>query len=395
MGKHLQTTLASLLALTVVGACSANGSGVIEPKGTGNSAGAGVGGEAGSFATGGTGGSGGMNLDGGGGGIDPDAACGYAMIPSEREPGSIMLVYDASCSMDECPNSTGGGCEQCNQGASKWDSAKAAMTQVLNGVPDDVRMGLILFPDTNSGGNCAEPNAAKVSVDSLGKTRGSILSYVSGSTTGGVTPTQQSLQLAYGIMQQISGSGRKAVLLVTDGAWNCGSSDDPIYANAEQNWNDYQIATIAVGVPGAGHSYLSHLAHLGGADRMPGCNGEKPDSLHPFKDPSCSKDETQCCSYVIGNNVETDLVQALKEIASKFLTSCVFKVPKGNDPSKFNEHMVNVYVDGQLLAKGADGWDYVGGSTDALEIFGTTCDELLKGQKDKVEIQLGCQTIVK
>ena len=246
------------------------------------------------------------------------------------------------------------------------------------------------------GGNCGEPSSAKVGIDTLDKTRPSLLGIVGGSTTGGVTPTQPSLELAYGIMQNISGSGRKSVLLVTDGAWNQCSDDQAIYDNAEKNWNDYQIATIAVGIPGSANGNLSHLTHVGGADRVAGCNGEAPDSWHPFNSPDCESKNEPCCHYEIGAGaVQSDLVTALKEIASKYLTSCVFKVPKGDDPSKFDPNYVNVYVDGELICSGPDGWGYVGGGNDAIEIYGDLCDQLLTGQKEKVEIVLGCKTVVK
>lgn len=396
--RHATLSFVALAVTAAFLACSSAGGGNAPGGGTGQSGSPGSGGS--SITTGG--GSGGeagtvITTDGGGsGGFDPDSGCGYALIPSEREPGSIMIVYDASCSMDECADGNSSNCEECTQGDSKWKQAKSGMTTVLQELPDDVRMGLVLFPDTTSGGNCAEPSAPKVDIDSLDVTRGSILTWVGGTTKGGTTPTQQSLQLAYGVVQKIQGSGRKGVLLVTDGAWNCGSSNKPIFDNAAKNWNDYQIATIVVGIPGSASDTLSHLAEIGGTARTPGCNGTLDDPGTLFKDESCGSDPSTCCHYVVGTNVQSDLVQALKDIASKFLTSCVFKVPKGNDPSKFDPGFVNVYVDGEVVyPDDTQGWSYVGGGTDAIEIHGQLCDQLLTGDKDKVEIMLGCKTVVK
>jgi len=394
--SHATPSLVALAATAAFLACSAGGGDV--PAGGAQAGSAGTGGSA-IVSSGGSGGDAGGVIQtdsGSGGSFDPDSGCGYALIPSEREPGSIMIVYDASCSMDECADGNSDNCEQCSQGESKWKQAKTAMTTVLEELPNDVRMGLVLFPDTTAGGNCAEPSAPKVDIDSLDITRGSILTWVGGTTKGGTTPTQQSLQLAYSVVQQIQGSGRKGVLLVTDGAWNCGSSNKPIFDNATKNWNDYQIATIVVGIPGSASDTLSHLANVGGTDRIAGCNGGLDDPGTLFKDESCGSDPSTCCHYVVGSNVQNDLVQALKDIASKFLTSCVFKVPKGNDPSKFDPAFVNVYVDGELVyPDDTEGWSYVGGGTDAVEIHGQLCEQLLTGDKDKVEIMLGCKTVVK
>jgi len=389
MRSFWTTISASALTLSLAFACSANGSGVIESA-TGGAAGAGA---AGSTSGGG---SAGITFDGGGAAPNPDAACGYAVIPTTREPGTVLVVYDASCSMDECVDGNTTGCEQCTTGPSKWDQAKKGMTLVLNGLPNDVRMGLVLFPDKTAGGNCAEPKSAVVGIDTLDKTRPSILGYVSAGTKGGTTPTEPALDLAYGILQQVPGPGRRGVLLVTDGAWNCGSGDAGIYKKAEDNWKTHQISTFTVGLPGSADGSLSHLAHVGGADRVAGCNGQVPDPWNPFNDPSCNAKPDTCCHHVVGKNVETDLVKSLKEIASKFLTNCVFQVPKGTDPKKFDPSFVNVSVDGIVVPQnGSDGWSYLPSGTDSLEIHGGLCAEILAGTKKKVEIMLGCKTVVK
>ena len=69
--------------------------------------------------------------------IDPDAACGYATIPTQREPGSIMIVYDASCSMDECPDGSTSNCEQCSSGPLSSEGAWGCplSQEVIEGFP--------------------------------------------------------------------------------------------------------------------------------------------------------------------------------------------------------------------------------------------------------------------
>lgn len=77
--------------------------------------------------------------------FDPDAACGISTIPTQQVPGSLLLVFDRSGSMDDPANG--------DTGPTKWDLAVMAIDHVLTGVPDELSAGLLLFP-TGSGDEC-------------------------------------------------------------------------------------------------------------------------------------------------------------------------------------------------------------------------------------------------
>lgn len=380
------------LVAAVLAACSANGSvGTDYGSGDAGTSGGGTAGSGGQTTGGGGGGGSGGVIDPGDGGaaIGPDAGCGYAMIPTEREPGSLLLVVDRSASMDRNTDDqdTGPGED------SKWDLAQQGVGDVLDQLPGDVSMGLLLYP--KSGDGCNVDSTPQVAIAPLNITRAAIKSGMGGLPWGD-TPTDKALRNAYDHLKTIPGSGNRGIVLLTDGAWNCGSNDDTVYGLVQTAYQVDGILTFAIGIPGAADGALSHMAWLGGGANSATCNGKKPDYMHPFQREDCEAVGDECCHHVIGgNSYVSDLTAALSEVASRFLTSCVFMVPK-DDPATFDPNLVNVFVDGEIIPQNPDdGWTYVGGGTDALEIHGTTCEELLNGQADKVEIQLGCATYVK
>ncbi|MFW5741569.1 MAG: vWA domain-containing protein [Myxococcota bacterium] len=396
MLRNKRVRIAAGLALWALAACSANGSvgqdlGSGEAGASGGGAGGAGAGAPGGNDPGGSGGSGGVIDPQHDAGINPDAGCGYAMIPTEREPGSLLMVVDRSGSMDKNTKDedTGPGED------SKWDLAKQAVGTVLDQLPDDVNMGLLLYPA--SGAGCDVDASPQVGIAALGITRGAIKTAMGGLPWGD-TPTDKALLSAYEHLETIPGSGMRGIVLLTDGQWNCGAQNDTVFAYVEDAYVAKGIRTYAIGIPGAAEGSLSHMASIGGGARKPDCNGDEKDYWHPLQSTDCgsTSDPDDCCHYEIDSgSYVSELSAALSEVASKFLTSCVFVVPK-DDPATFDPNLVNVYVDGELIPQNPnDGWTYVGGGTDALEIHGTTCEELLNGEADKVEIQLGCATYVK
>ena len=371
------------------GACSAGG-GADGDGGAGASSSSGSGGSHSSSGTGGETLVGGFTA--GGGSTGDGGGCGYAEFPTERDPGMLLLVYDQSCSMVECPDGSTEGCAACPT-SSKWELAQAGMQAVLQDLPDELRMGLILYP-SGGGLGCNVASSPDVAPAPLSSTRQPILDALNITPDGGGTPTFAGLQLGYQTLAQLSDTGNKAVLLVTDGAWNCGGLEvsNMIFDAATLAYDNHGFKTFVVGIqePSA---LLSHLAHVGGTDRVVGCNPDYATLQNPLV-PTCESSPDTCCNYTIGQDVTTELVAALEAIASQLLDSCVFPVPKGTDPSQFDPSLVNVYVDGELVyPDDQQGWGYLEGGTDFIEIYGALCDELLAGTKDEVVIQLGCPTV--
>jgi len=377
------------LLLSIFGAYAGCTAAIGDGDGTGGQGAAAASGSGGSSAAGGSTSAGGFST-GGGTPTGTGGDCGYAEYTTELEPGLLLIVFDQSCSMVECPDGSTEGCVQCPTD-SKWELAAAGMETVLNALPDELRMGLILYPGPGGIG-CQAPPAPQVPPGPLSSTRTAILSEFNIVPDGGGTPTRQGLELGYQALSQITDNGNKAVVLVTDGEWNCFNTNIQVFAAAEHAYTQLGFPTFVVGIqePSA---YLSHLAHVGGTDRVPNCNPDIPTPFPPYPT-TCEDDPDTCCNYTVGQNVQQELVDALEQVASQLLTNCIFPVPKGDDPNLFDPNLVNVYVDGELVyPDGAEGWTYTGGGTDFIEIHGELCEQLLSGEKEQVVIQLGCPTI--
>ena len=386
--------LASLLGLgcSSAGGVDASDGGAGSEQGAGGEGPGGEGGAAGQGA-GGAAGQGGLNVGGGG----PDQGCGYAQIPTVREAGAILIVFDQSSSMSEDEDGNKFGDNGFDPSTKKWKVTTAAVKDMLATLPGDTNMGMLLFPSELSDDYCLVPPTPQIPVaplDISGAAINSRLSTQDPTGPGGVTPLAQALEAGHTYMMGLGGiNGQKAVLLVTDGAPSalCGKANNETAAIAGEAFTKLGYLTFVIGLNGSAPTLLSQAAHNGNTDRFSGCN------------PTCGSDPftsdlDKCCHYVAeGGQAATLLSQALAEIASKFLTSCVFTVPKGDDPSKFDPELVNVIVtqdggDPQVLKKDeGDGWGYVGGGSDKLEIKGPTCDAILKNPS-KVEILLGCPT---
>jgi hypothetical protein len=375
--------LSSCLLFT--SACSATG---------GGGAGAGAAGAAGGGGAGG--GSGGFPIGGGGGTGGLDDSCGKETIPTFREPGALLIVFDASYSMTEDEFGKEPGDIGYDASTSKWNITTNAVNGVLAGLPQDAQVGLLVFPNSTNQDKCDPLPEAQVEVGELAITGGVIEVYLNPNDepSGSVTPLAQALQAGHEYLSTVPVSGPRAVLLVTDGAPSplCGQSGDET-AQVAGTWAGMGQLTFAVGLDGSSPNLMSKTASNGGTPKEAGCD---PNCCASFG--NCNP--SSCCHYVAeGSSTQQDLTAALDTIAGSFLASCYFEVPKGADPSLFDPALVNVVVSvgggpEQVVPQGDSGWEYVGtGTFDKLIIHDPLCAEIL-ATPSEVNILLGCPTIV-
>ena len=351
--------------------------------------------------------------------FDPDGACGSAAIPTERLPGSLLLVFDRSSSMDEDVQGHRAG-DRAFMPPSKWDASEAAITAALAGTGDDLGVGLLLFP-TLEGDVCdvtLSSTVPRVGIAPLSTNRSVITSALAGGPNGGNTPIIAELRAGYQYLDGLSTEGQRGLVLVTDGAENCqrdSAAEAALLDEVRTRHETDGYLTYAIGLDNASN-FLSTVAVNGGTPRNDTCSAM---CVAPITTCATAADCTgaatcifgfcvdsapaDCCSYNASQSSFTaDFQSALDEIASRFLDSCVFRLPRGADPSAFSPNEVNVGVTfaGEsrvVLARGTDttmsSWDFTSASYDAIILQGPICDRLLAGSAT-VEIVLGCPTLV-
>lgn len=348
--------------------------------------------------------------------FDPRNGCGSAAIETEQVPGSLLLVFDDSGSMT---GEVGGG--------TRWSVATSAINSVLESVSDELSVGLLLFPGPANA--CELDRTPQVAVAPLSETRAQIRSALSITPGGGVTPVINAAEAGWLHMLGLTVPGQKGVIVVTDGAENCSTaSGDEAAAHDAARTNNlaYGVKTFAVGLT-TSNSLLSGLAYHGGTPRsatcVPDCSpngrtctsdadcdgGATCQSAAPFPVPLPLPDvcqggaEAECCHYnVSSGGFSAEFETALREIAQRFLDSCVFRLPRGTDPSMFDAGQVNVGVtfDGEertVLRRtsdsDSDSWNYTSEEYESIVIQGPICERLLD-ENAVVEIVLGCPTLL-
>jgi hypothetical protein len=319
----------------------------------------------------------------GGGGPSRDAACAASVEPTTRNPGSVLIVLDRSFSMTRDENDG----EPRFGDPSKWDTATDALKVLVDALPDGLNLGLLMYPAPRG---CDVPVQPQVAIADIKATRSTIKSYFNQGCAGD-TPTEPAIKSANATLA--SSKGARAIVFLSDGAPNCGSSESSVHAAVVAGAGQ-GVKTYVVGIPGSPASTFSKLAVAGGTRRSPTCLEECDRSW---------SDMDKCCHYATkASDFKQSLSKALSEIAAQIRTTCIYTVPRpdaGFDPGKVN---VIVSIDGkneQLVPQSSDpnanGWTYTDGSSTSLVINGPLCQEILGAPASKVEILVGCPTVIK
>lgn len=345
--------------------------------------------------------------------FDPDASCGAAAIPTQRIPGSMLIVFDRSGSMNDPASGS--------SGPSRWDVAEEAINAVLATTSDDLNVGLLFFP-TGVDPECdvtLAPGVPAVEMGPLSTTRAQIMSQLAMTPDGGVTPVFDALRAGYAYLDTLTTEGPRGVILVTDGENNCdGNTEASILAEALERRTSYGYLTYAIGLDNSS-SFLSTLAFNGGTPRTPTCVGEcYTDTVACNMTTPCATGTGpcllgmclrsamrvgECCHYdVSASGFRAELGAALEEISQAFLDSCIFELPRGTDPTMFDPSLVNVGVtftgeSRTTVARSTDAsvssWNFTSDANEAVVIQGPLCERLLTSEAT-VEIVLGCPTIL-
>lgn len=278
------------------------------------------------------------------------STCGAELFKSTRLAANMLIVLDRSGSMSSSASQNTSG-----PFVSKMKSAQDALVRVANTSAGKIFLGLSTYPSNSN--SCG---AGQVLVPIGPSSSNAIAAALPGVTPFGSTPTGPALQLA-GTQAALKDSSRaNYILLVTDGAEGCGGN-----SRAEvKKLADAGIKTYVVGFgDGVDSAALNDLATFGGTARPTGTT-----------------------KYYQANQ-PAELQSALDAIAAGAV-GCNYKL--GKAPPDVNK--LYVYVGGTLQSRDAShatGWDY-NAATNAITLYGTTCETVTKNAATAVNIVYGC-----
>jgi hypothetical protein len=327
----------------------------------------------------GTGNASGTGLVGGGAAQNGQGAitgmnCAQVDRPSNRLPPDILIVLDASGSMNEDSNN-----ESCNGGCganSKWALLTPALNQVVNQTQTTVNWGLKLFADNGTcgvGANAAVP----VGTNNAGAIANVIAQRTDGAgnvTNGSRTPTRLAEDAAVNYLGTVNSMNPKFILMATDGQPNCPASgtsdmdDTPGAVTAVANAQAAGFPTFVVGISapaGAANDALNMMAVAGGYPR----------SASPQYYPV-----TSAAEFIA-------VLDTLVTIAG----SCVFPVPDPPNTDTDRAH-IGVKVNGTELPRDTthtNGWDYTSDAMTSVQVYGPNCNTIMAGTAS-VQIVFKC-----
>jgi len=370
---------------TVATAGSGGAAGTTGTGGIGGTAGltgtggvAGTAGLGGSIGRGGTTGGGGMSGQGGG------ASCASIERPTSNLLPDILLLQDASNSMNN--DITDQLCANPGCGAtSKWSVMTAAIKQVVAETESEVNWGLKLFPDTSA---CTVNNGVAVGVGAMNSA--AIAAAITARTdaagnvvNGGQTPTRTAENAAATYLGGLTDPNHKFIVLATDGLPNCPASGSP--QNDDTNGavtavtaaRNAGFSTFVVGIAltgGTADSALNMMASAGGYPQL----GQ---STQYYPVTSTAQFET--------------VLRSLVSMAN----SCTFNVPAPpttDGTTSRADIAVKVTAGGNVgdIPQDASvGWTYTNASMTSIEFHGVPCDQWKAGSITSVTIVFHCHAI--
>lgn len=375
------SSIAPLLALVSLAACSANdpGGGARATGGTSSSTGGSL-----SVTTGGTASSTGGAAGTAGSGVSIPTAgstgegenCGLQTFPLVRVPADILLVLDRSASMQDPPDGATDATE-------KWDLVVPALTEVINSTNETVAWGMKSYPE-GEGNECIVGSVTdKIDVPIADGNAAAVNAAVTATTAeGNGTPTGDAVKQAVAYMKTLTNNHSKFLLLATDGEPSCaGTTEDTAQARtyAVQAVADALAAGYPTYVVGVATTKTSATTAL---NNMATAGGKPRADANPL-----------ATRYYLANTKD-ELVQSLKTITGEVNRSCVFALdPPPPHPEFTAVKLVTASMpDGVTIARDSsksNGWDYNNGQFTSLEVFGAQCDTIQNGASE-VKIVYGC-----
>jgi hypothetical protein len=317
--------------------------------------------------SGGNTGTGGAGLRSGGitgGGNVPGMNCGGLVSPASPLPPLMLIVLDASSSMNDDMNnmSCAGGCGQ----QSKWAAAVAAINSVAGETTQDLLWGVELF-GMDRANVCGTFDSYLWRADVVASGLSKHTSANGGVLGGTNRPTALAVRTADSHVFGVSEANPKYLLLMTDGVPGCAAADA---SAADDNTADTVLA-IGQATSAGAPTFVVGIATAGGPAHA---------SMLLMGDAGARVPATSSGAYFNASSAD-DIRAALRSVVD-MTAGCTFAVPLPpvSDGSLYRE-AIGVAISGREIPRDLEhtaGWDYANASHNSVQLFGQAC-ELVKG----------------
>ncbi len=317
-----------------------------------------------------------------GGETTEDIPCDVQMATLKPVVPNMMLVLDKSGSMltlwDHDANVN-------TPSITRWNSLYQVVETVTGKFNDKVNFGANLFPNKSAqqvyNSNACLVNA-NVEIKVKAKNQAAILAGIPAANTMAIfggTPAAAGMTSALAHLKTLPADVPRAVLLVTDGAANCGMGlmPPPLFEKYDQNVHTivgdaYTVDKIPTYVIGINTLNVQSNAAQDGS----------PDNINPFTKLNelavlggTPKNDPNEKFYNADNQIE--LGAALDAVIADAL-SCVIPLNPPPDKPEFTQVKINGVKVPKVNSCAENGWVYTNpnGPYDAIELCGTACDNL-------------------
>lgn len=340
--------------------------------------------------------SGGTFDDSGGGGDETSEPiiCEQADFVLEAVPPNVMLVIDKSGSMVNVNNNWDSDNDPDTPEETRWASLYDVVESVVTSFEAEINFGANLFPSTEAQlvfGEGACPVSSEPEVPVQPMNAAAILAGIPGRNADGdevigATPATAGIEAARAHLKTLDSSVDRFMILITDGAANCGADADtsacpglgcglmeeydanlPLVVGSA--YTDDLIPTFVVGI-----DIQDELQGSGAQDGAPEANTFQ--ELNTVAEAGGRARDGAAKFFNAANEIE--LQEALQEIAGQ-VVSCTVPL----DPVPSHPDLVEIEIEGQKVkmvddCSSEDGWVYVNpdGPYDAIRLCGTACDML-------------------
>jgi hypothetical protein len=347
--------------------------------------------------------------------------CNSASLAASPVEVNILLVLDSSGSMStSLPD---------DSKATLWQATKTALTDTINTSLSGISYGIDLFPNagpTQLAAQCEMPETQDlvVPIGTGDEHRQSIIDAINSKGPGGGTPTAAALNRAFHYFSEGTGkdrSGRKFVLLATDGGPNCSDElsceKDTCTSNIDADPEDPTNPCGGEDAPNccAGKNGLGCLDDAGTVAAVEALSGVGVDTfvvglpgselyeeqLNKFAiaggRPNTESGATESYYKVDAKGAAAGLADVLKKITRKLITNCTVELKE--EPA--NEELLNLAVDCVVIHR-AEGPQGDGGSssssdtwyydriTNSAIIQGPKCDDIENTGVERIDVIEGC-----